>query len=142
MRTTTATVVLAALALVGQASAQSAGNSGFINRQAQESVETMIQPGEQVENEASTQMEPEQKRKISVSYDPADLDDTTGMDAYEVFTWTDRRGVRHYTDDRKKAPSSARTRNIYSMPPSTRADDPNAPREYEIFIEKEKPSDP
>lgn len=139
------TAIFACLMLAsGTLAAQNTGYSGMINRDVEAMGQQVSAPTAAMDisnQDIEAVREENRRRQITVSYDPADLDDTTGMEAYEVFTWTDRRGVRHYTDDRKKAPSSARVRNIYSMPPATKIDDPDSPTEYKIVIEKERPSD-
>jgi hypothetical protein len=53
---------------------------------------------------------------VEISRNPKDMDDTSGMVEATVITWIDRNGVRSYTDDPKKAPSSARPKKIYYMP--------------------------
>ena len=56
---------------------------------------------------------------VSVSRNPADMANMTGMDAVDVISWKDAKGVRHYTDDPKKAPSGAQTRKVYSAKAAT-----------------------
>lgn len=76
------------------------------------------QPRETQQRTVGTNRKYQVAREIEVSRNPKDMNDMEGMDAYEVFTWTDGNGVRHFTDDARKAPASARRRNVYSVPPS------------------------
>ena len=139
------TAIFACLALTsGAVAAQNTSHSGMINRDASAMEQQTIASTPVIDiSDKDIEMvrDEHRNRQIMVSYDPADLDDTTGMDAYEVITWTDRRGVRHYTDDKKKAPKYSHTRNIYSLPPSTNIEDPEAPLSYELIREKEEEND-
>ena len=64
------------------------------------------------------------------------------LDTTTVYVWKDHRGVRHYTDDQKQAPSNAQTKVVCTtrpLVPSTAAD-PRLEKPNKKSSEKE-PSD-
>lgn len=99
-----------------------ASHSGTIARPTQgltEEPETATEhPLETRKRTVDTNRKYQVAREIKVSRDPKDMDNMEGMDAYEVFTWTDGNGVKHFTDDARKAPVNAKRRNVYSIPSS------------------------
>ena len=99
-------LTLALLALAAPVAAQTTTN-GTIDR-SQAAAETV---------ETATQDAPAEK--LTVSRNPKDMDDTSGMDSMTVITWVDSKGVRWYTDNPKIAPGRAKTRQVYSMPAAT-----------------------
>ena len=99
-------LTLALLALAAPVAAQTTTN-GTIDR-SQAAAETV---------ETATQDAPAEK--LTVSRNPKDMDDTSGMDSMTVITWVDSKGVRWYTDNPKIAPARAKTRQVYSMPAAT-----------------------
>ena len=101
-------LTLALLALAAPVAAQTTTN-GTIDR-SQAAAETV---------ETATQDAPAEK--LTVSRNPKDMDDTSGMDSMTVVTWVDSKGVRWYTDNPKIAPARAKTRQVYSMPAATPA---------------------
>ena len=101
-------LTLALLALAAPVAAQTTTN-GTIDR------------GQDDTNEAATAADAQDApvEKLTVSRNPKDMDDTSGMDSTTVITWVDSNGVRWYTDNPKIAPARAKTRQVYSMPAAT-----------------------
>lgn len=123
-------LVVALLALMTPVMAQS--NSGIIDRTPETNTTTDVSQTEVEKLEAEYRTHKEAPVRTVVSRNPKDMDDTTGMDAQTVITWVDRNGVRSYTDNPKLAPKSAKTRQVYSMPPAS----PYIPDE--ILIEEQQ----
>lgn len=99
-------LTLALLALAAPVAAQTTTN-GTIDR------------GQAAAETAETTIQDAPAEKLTVSRNPKDMDDTSGMDSMTVITWVDSKGVRWYTDNPKIAPARAKTRQVYSMPAAT-----------------------
>lgn len=102
-------ILLITLALVPSLALAQTSNSGLIIRD-------QSAPKGVLETTIAAPATGKVERNIEISRDIRDMHDTTGMDQYVVYTWTDANGVRGFTDDVRKAPRNARKRSVYSMP--------------------------
>ena len=57
--------------------------------------------------------------KADAQIEEVAADPYANMDQFTLYVWTDRNGVRHYTDDPKRAPKGVNPSVVYSDRPAT-----------------------